>query len=121
MSKEITITIPDQVWQEDENYSRYFEAVQFMVNRMAMSHYKYGPIGDRGDEMRGLDDMLSLRYRLCMYDGEGPRPEKPVNTGNTENLLDAANFALLEYLFPRHPKAKFRAQSSNESPGLAYK
>ena len=92
---DITITIPDQVWQEDKDYPRYFEAIQFMVNRMAMSHFKYGIMGEKC-QMPGLDDMLGGRKRLCMYDGIGPEPEnKPIDTGNTENLLDAANFFIL--------------------------
>ncbi len=118
---DITITIPDQVWQEDKDYPRYFEAIQFMVNRMAMSHFKYGIMGEKC-QMPGLDDMLGGRKRLCMYDGIGPEPEnKPIDTGNTENLLDAANFFILEHLYPKHSKAHFRAQSSKESPGLAYR
>lgn len=118
---EVKINIPDQVWQEDPQYVRYFEALQFMVNRMAVSHFKYGPIGDKC-KIPGIDDMQGGRVRLCMYDGIGPQPDyKDINTGNTENLLDAANFFVLEHLFPKHKRAHFRAQTSAESPGLAYK
>ena len=117
----IELTIPDQVWNEDPQYKRYFEALQHMVNRMAVSHFKYGKIADKCNT-EWIDDMLGGRQRLCMYDGIGPRPDyKEINTGNTENLLDAANFFILEHLFPKKKTAHFRAQTSAESPGLAYR
>src|SRR5437868_15003986 len=98
---QVTITIPDQVWNEDPEYKRYFEAIQFMVNRMAVSHFKYGKIGDKCN-VPGIDDAMGGRQRLCMYDGIGPAPDyKDVDTGNTENLLDAANFFILEHLYPK--------------------
>ncbi|HEY6766609.1 MAG TPA: hypothetical protein VI386_17760 [Candidatus Sulfotelmatobacter sp.] len=93
---EITIKIPDQVWREDQTYVKYFETLQQMVNRMAVSHFKYGPI-DTNAEMCGVDEMLSGRKRLWMYDGIGPEVDgKKGNTGNAENLLDAANFFIID-------------------------
>lgn len=117
---QITLQIPDQVYKEDSDFKRYFEGLQLMVNRMAMSHYKYGIMSDNVE--KGCDDMTGGRERLFMYDGVGESARgKKGNTGNTENLLDAANFFIIEWLFPRHPKAKFRPQDSSESPGLAWK
>lgn len=39
-------------------------------------------------------------------------------TGNTEWLVDLANFAMIEFMHPSHPQAHFRATGSDESPGL---
>ena len=106
---QIVLTIPDQVWNEDPTYSIFFEKLQEMVNRMAMSHYKYGRI-DNNAKLGLIDEMKSGRKRLAMYE----------ETGNTENLLDAANFFVIEATYPQHPKAHFKAQTSKQSPGLEY-
>jgi hypothetical protein len=47
------------------------------------------------------------------------RIDKYIETGNTEFLMDAANFAMIEFMFPSHPSAHFRPTDSNESPGRA--
>lgn len=116
----IEIEFPDQCYKEDKDFKRYFDALQLIVNRMAMSHYKYGCMAANVEQ--GCDDVAGGRERLWMYDGKGEPSKrgKKGNTGNTENLLDAANFFLIEYLFPRHPKAHFKAQSSSQSPGLFF-
>jgi len=95
-----------------------------MVNRMAVSHYKYGKIDGNAP---GVDELKSGLQRAAMYDTRYLKSKKiwkgctskPLNTGNTENLLDTANFMLLEYLFPKHREAEFEAQPSSASPGLA--
>lgn len=117
---EITIRIPDQVYKEDPFYKEhYFKMLQAMTDRMAMSHYKYGPV--RANATGGVDEMKSGRQRLWMYDGKGVRAVgKCGNTGNIENLYDAANFFLCEAAYPHHKHGHFRAQSSKESPRLAY-
>lgn len=118
---EITIKIPDQVYEEDSTYKEYFKVIQAMVDRMSVSHFKYGCI-DENAQLAEVDEMLSGRKRLWMYDGQGPKVEgKKGNTGNIENLYDAANFFIIESIFPKHPNAFFKAQSSAQSPGLTYK
>lgn len=116
----IEIEFPDQCFKEDEDFNRYFEALQLMANRMAVSHFKYGNMAKNAGA--GCDDMTGGRERLWMYDGEGEPSVrgKKGNTGNTENLIDAANFFIIEYLFPRHSKAHFKAQTSAQSPGLFF-
>lgn len=117
---EITIKIPDQVFAEDPTYAEYFVKIQEMVNRMAVSHFKYGRVDDNA-KLASVDEVLSGRKRLWMYDGIGPSADgKKGNTGNTENLLDAANFFIIESIFPKHVKAHFAAQTSAQSPGLTY-
>jgi hypothetical protein len=79
--------------------------MQGMANRMATSYYKYGHVRDSFPEP--MSAIGALRDRLAQYE----------KTGNTEWLMDVANYAMIEYMHPRHPEAHFRATDSNESPG----
>lgn len=81
--------------------------VQAMRDRMQVSYHKYGPLRDAYPHK--VNALESLRARLERY----------LETGNTEWLIDAANFAMIEYMCPSHPKAHFRATDTNESPGRA--
>ncbi len=75
-----------------------------MRERMVASYFKYGPV----EESQGkVDYMKSMHQRLKSYD----------ETGNTEFLMDAANFLMIEFMFPRHPAAYFAPTDSRESPG----
>lgn len=103
------INIPDQVVSEDPTMLDYLQALQAMTDRMSVSHFKYGPVRDKYPDSASAID--SLNKRLVMYR----------ESGNTENCLDAANFAVIERVRPSHPKAHFRAQDSHESPGLVWK
>lgn len=79
-----------------------------MKARMEMSYFKYGDV----KEAAGKVDMLkSLQQRLDKYHA----------TGNTEFLMDAANFAMIEFMFPQHEKAHFAATDSDQSPGRTSK
>ncbi len=84
----------------------YWAAIQMMANRMAVSEQKYGvlEINYPGPG----NSLASLIERLGKYD----------DTGNTEWLLDVANQAVIEFLFPSHALAHFRATDSDESPGI---
>lgn len=83
------------------------EFVGLMQNRIVVSHYKYGWMSE--SYPTGLANALeSLKARIALYE----------QTGNTEWLVDVANFAMIEYRFPQHPQAHFRATDSAESPGL---
>lgn len=85
------------------------EFVMRMQNRMVVSYAKYGPIRDAFPKK--INAIESLQKRLDKY----------LETGNTEWLVDAANFALIEYLCPSHPNAHFRATDSDESIGRTHK
>lgn len=79
--------------------------IQGMVNRMTVSFFKYGPVSDAyPDHVRALP---SLQDRLAKY----------AETGNTEFLIDAANFAMIEFMRPAHPQAFFAPTDSDQSPG----
>jgi hypothetical protein len=79
--------------------------VDKMMNRMSVSYHKYGPLAD-GFPAK-VDAVESLKKRL----------EKYAETGNTEWLVDAANFAMIEFMRPRHPAAHFQGTDSHASPG----
>jgi hypothetical protein len=72
---------------------------------MAVSFYKYGPIEDAYPHR--VNAIKSLRARLAKYE----------MTGNTEWLMDVANFAMIEFMLPSHPTAHYRGTSAVESPG----
>src|SRR4051812_29600342 len=67
-----------------------------MRNRMAVSFYKYGPVADAYPEKVNALDSLQLRLK------------KYQETGNAEFLMDAANFAMIEFMHPSHPEAFFQ-------------
>ncbi len=80
--------------------------VRKMQNRMVFSHYKYGWVKDTYPEL--ADAIACLEQRLALYK----------KTGNAEHLVDAANFAMIESMYPRHVNAHFEASDSDSSPGL---
>jgi hypothetical protein len=47
------------------------------------------------------------------------RIDKYVETGNTEYLVDAANFAMIEYMCPSIEGSYYTATDSEGSPGRA--
>lgn len=79
--------------------------VQGMRDRMVVSFYKYGPVAEGFPDK--VNAISSLTDRLRQY----------AETGNTEFLMDAANFAMIEFMHPAHPKAFFEGTDSDQSPG----
>jgi len=84
-------------------FSKQF--VQGMANRMAVSYHKYGKVADGFPA--NIDAIASLQARLAKY----------AETGNTEWLMDVANFAMIEFMHPRHKGAHFEGTDSDQSPG----
>lgn len=76
-----------------------------MRNRMVVSFYKYGFIADAFPSK--VQAIASLQDRLRKY----------AETGNTEWLIDAANFAMIEFMHPTHPDAHFAGTDDDASPG----
>lgn len=87
----------------DSEFSLPF--VQGMADRMSVSFCKYGAVAEAYPHK--VDALASLQQRLDKYR----------STGNTEFLIDAANFAMIEFMHPRVGSAHFRPTDSNESPG----
>jgi hypothetical protein len=97
----------------DSEFSEYF--AQGMANRMAVSYHKYGPVAEAYPAK--VDAVESLRARLELYLNGGTIKDKKIRPGNTEYLMDVANFAMIEFMYPKHPKAYFKATDSSGSPG----
>lgn len=77
-------------------YSEDFDKLR--KNRMATSYFKYGKIKDNyGEKLINAIENLEIRV------------EKYKKTGNTEYLLDVANFAMIEFMYPQHIHAYFDA------------
>lgn len=79
--------------------------IQAMQDRMVVSFAKYGPV-TLGFPAK-INALKSLRQRLDKY----------LETGNTEFLVDAANFAMIEFMHPSLPNAFFEGTDSDQSPG----
>jgi hypothetical protein len=73
-------------------------------NRMATSYFKYGAIKDNyGEKLINAIDNLEIRL------------EKYKKTGNTEYLVDIANFAMIEYMYPQQEGAHFNSTDSEDN------
>lgn len=92
-------TILKRDWSED--------FIKKMQNRIEVSHHKYGWCSQTYPE-------LAQAYK-CIRD----RLDEYIKTGNTEYLIDVANFAMIEYRFPAVKNAHFEATDSDKSIGLA--
>lgn len=79
--------------------------LQGMVDRMAVSYHKYGKVADAYPHK--VNAIASLKERLRKYEYDG----------NTEWLMDVANFAMIEFMHPKHKEAHFRPTDSRESIG----
>lgn len=78
--------------------------IQGMLDRMAVGFHNYGHMRRKHDRP---DNVKNIRERLKKY----------LKTGNTEWLMDASNFGMMEFAVPSHPHAHFRPTDSHESPG----
>lgn len=79
--------------------------VKGMRERMVVSFYKYGHVGDAYPHK--VNAVTSLTDRLRKY----------ADTKNTEFLIDAANFAMIEFMFPSVDGAFFAGTDDDQSPG----
>ena len=79
--------------------------IELMQNRMIVSFYKYGKVVEAYPHK--VDAIGSMTERLRKY----------AETGNTEWLVDAANFAMIEFMYPRHPHAHFEGTDDDASTG----
>lgn len=76
-----------------------------MRARMVVSFYKYGPLADAYPHK--VSAVASLTDRLRKY----------AETKNTEFLIDAANFAMIEFMLPSIEGAFFEGTDADQSPG----
>ncbi len=99
ISTQITL---HQVAPETEVSVRFFQG---MMNRMAVSYYKYGPVAEGYPEK--VNALESLQQRIGFYK----------ETKNIEYLIDAANFAMIEFMHPSYKDAFFEGTDTDRSPG----
>lgn len=88
-----------------EEYSDRFD--QLRRNRVEISYYKYGP-ARANFESGNVQAIPTMQRCIDEYNA----------TGNTEYLLDAANYLMFEFMYPQVPGAYFRATDSKESAGI---
>jgi hypothetical protein len=91
----------------ESEYSVKF--LQGMLDRMAVSFAKYGAVKDAYPN--DVSALGSMRRRLQKYDEDG----------NTEWLIDAANFLMIEFMHPSREGAHYLPTSSTESPGRMWR
>lgn len=89
---------------DEKEFSEVF--VQGMRNRMLTSRHKYGRVAD--SRKKGIDFLENIKARLAKYE----------ETHNTEWLMDAANFCMMEFAYPEFDDAHFRSTSAAEAPKL---
>ncbi len=86
--------------------TEYSEAfIQGMLNRMAVSFFKYGLVAD------------AFPGKVSALASAAQRVEKYQETKNTEYLMDAANFLMIEFMHPSLEGAHFAGTDSDGSPG----
>lgn len=93
----------EEIFKKD--FSEAF--IDKMKNAIEMSHYKYGWAKKTYPE-------LAQAYK-CIAE----RLEAYIKTHNKEYLIDVANFAMLEFLYPAFPDARYSPSDSDKSTGLA--
>jgi hypothetical protein len=64
-----------------------------MAQAMTVSYHKYGPVAEAYPHK--VNAISSLKKRLKLYK----------ETGNGDYLIDVANFAMIEFMFPANEKA----------------
>lgn len=84
----------------DTEYSQKFDELR--KNAMETSYYKYGPLKDNYSKHKCMDAIGNLKKRLQAYE----------ETGNTEFLVDVANFAMIEFMYPQVEGAKYTPTDS---------
>lgn len=97
----------EMIWANE-----YSERVdELRKNRVKMSFYKYGSAKDNFTLAGGVDAVKT--HELCV--------KKYQETGNAEYLLDAMNYLMFEFMYPKKEGAHFKATDSSESAGVVGK
>jgi hypothetical protein len=78
--------------------------LQGMLDRMATGYFNYGHMRRWQKPSNSLEN---IKLRLEAYE----------KTQNTEFLMDAANFSMMEFAVPNLPGAFFKSTTKSESPG----
>ena len=73
---------------------------QYMRNRILMGRFRYGPFSNKVK----YDYISAIKKKIELYE----------KSGNLENLVDAANYCLLELKKPTREGVYFEAQDDSE-------
>lgn len=88
----------------DKEYS--FEFDEKRKDAILVSYHKYGP--SKENFKKGMVDAIgSLKKNLKKFE----------ETGNTEYLVDIANYAMFRFMYPQGNES-YRPTDSNESAGV---
>ena len=88
----------------DKEYSVEFDEKR--KNAILVSYHKYGP--SKENFKKGMVDAIgSLKKNLKKFE----------ETGNTEYLVDIANYAMFRFMYPQGNES-YRPTDSNESAGV---
>lgn len=87
-------------------YNRTF--MQGMLDRVAMSFSTYGKMSMAYPDK--VNAIKTLKTKLAKYE----------ETGNTEFLMDVANYAMIEFTHPGHPRAHYEPTPAKESAGRVW-
>ena len=88
---EYPILVPEKLANKTAKLVDLFLFLQLMVNRFVAGGLRYGA------PKRGKMYLTKLKKELAKYE----------ETGNKEQLINIANYAVLESLHPEHPKPHF--------------
>ena len=92
--------------EQPKEYSDRFDELR--QNRVGVSFFKYGSAADNFG--KNLVDAIKT-YDLCI--------QKYQQTGNTEYLLDAANYLMFEFMYPQKENSYFKSTDYQESAGIS--
>lgn len=81
-------------------YSEKFDELRKCA--VEVSFHKYGPAKKNFHEGR-VDAIASLKKKLSAYE----------RTWNTEYLVDVANYAMFEFMYPLNPNAHYSAKDGD--------
>ena len=88
----------------DKEYSKEFDTKR--KSAIIVSYHKYGP--SKENFKKGMVDAIgSLKKNLKKFE----------ETGNTEYLVDVANYAMFRYMYPQGNES-YRPTDSNQSVGV---
>ena len=91
-------TLPPTEYSEEFDIERKYA--------IAVSYHKYGPAKE--NFKKGMVDAIgSLKKNLKKFE----------ETGNTEYLIDVANYAMFRYMYPMEGES-YRPTDSNQSAGV---
>ena len=96
--------IPSYEVLKESEWSPEFE--RLMRNRLIMACFRYDSYFNR---------RRNPIYKIFNWaDAAIKKLQRYLHTGNTENLVDAANYAMTEFMWGHHLNKHFRAQDDSE-------